>query len=513
MTKKTAIDRETTILLALLAGWSILLAFANIRNPLWLDEVIAVNFAQKPFMETMRMIFHDNWLPLHLIYLDAWMFFFGSSDISLRLSALLIYFLNIFSIYYIAGKLFKNKYAGFYSAVFFAASVLAVRHSSNIKAYGILALITNWSVFYFVKIFIEKSKSRAHTAAYIILNVFGTFTHYWFIFALISQGVLSLVFGFRKWKKAIMLHAAAALPFIIIWSGALINRLSEGGVTSWVGFYHNEINRTLDFFTYGAVKRFLAIFIIPFAAAVIYDLVKKKPVKQTVNAYIRLIKEPKIVYFAAFFILPLIFAYYFSMLLQPVFVPERGPLMVAGAFSIILGAPLAVLVKRRFAVPFLVIFMALIYFSFYAGKAPRDHLLKETTKNMAETIQEQDLVLFAGLHRAPVQYYLKKYNIPESAANSWIAVVLKDEEVGAEEKQVHIKDWEAEISPRITEATKSGGDVWFSTGKRENLKKINIRVKSRLGKRFKEKNEYSFNNREIIIYSDEKIDDDFMKKE
>ncbi len=505
MIKKIKNNRESAVLLALLAGWGVLLALTNIRAPLWLDEVIAVNFARKPFVESMKIIFSDNWLPLHVIYLDFWMFFFGDSDISLRFSSLLIYFLNIFSIYYIGAKLFNNKYAGFYSAVLFAASVLAVRHSANIKAYGFLALITTWSMFYFVRIFIEKSENRAHAAAYIILNILGTFTHYWFVFALLAQGTLSLVFGLKKWKKAVLLHFIAALPFIIICAAAAMNRLSAGGVTSWVGFYHNEIARTLDFFTYGAVKRFLAILIIPFAAAVIYDFIKKKPIKEIAGEYINYIKELKILYFAGFFALPLIFAYYFSMFLQPVFVPERGPLMVAGAFSILIGAPLAVLVRRRFGVPFLVISMAVVYFAFYAEKIPRDHLLRQTMKNMAETIQKQDMVIFAGPQRAPVQYYLKKYNVPENIAGSWVSVVEKDEELGLEEKQVYLKDWEDEIKPDVKKVKNSGGNVWFSTGKRGVTKAINTRIKPRLEKRFGKKKQFSLNNREIIIYSDKNL--------
>ena len=73
-------------------------------TPLWLDEALTVNIAEKPFGSIAGALRHDGHPPLYYYALAGWIRIFGSSDFAVRSLSMVLGFIALGLIFVIARR-------------------------------------------------------------------------------------------------------------------------------------------------------------------------------------------------------------------------------------------------------------------------------------------------------------------------------------------------------------------------------------------------------------------------
>ncbi|MBI4128934.1 MAG: glycosyltransferase family 39 protein, partial [Parcubacteria group bacterium] len=186
-----------------LAGLMVLGAGIRIWNiggeSLRLDEAQSVWQASHS-TEFIRVYMLKNvHLPLHNTLLHYWMQLFGTSEIAVRMLAVIPGILSIPVLYLLAREFVVKKWALF--ATFVATvSPFWVWYSREIRMYTLLTLMTALSYLFYVKI-VKENRFR-HYVFYTLANLVGIYTHYFFFLALIVQAIFFLATWKIPWKAA-----------------------------------------------------------------------------------------------------------------------------------------------------------------------------------------------------------------------------------------------------------------------------------------------------------------------
>ena len=86
------------------------------------DEQISISIAQKPLNEMWSYLQWEMHPPLHFYYLHGWIKTFGASEISGRISSLVLGLLSIIAMYFLGKEVFQSKKTGLYASFLVAIS-------------------------------------------------------------------------------------------------------------------------------------------------------------------------------------------------------------------------------------------------------------------------------------------------------------------------------------------------------------------------------------------------------
>lgn len=185
---------------------AILLRFWFIDKPegLWNDEYVGWFIASKnSFSDFINLISKNCHTPLYYIFLRFWLNIFPDTDISLRISSVLMSLLTIIALFF-AGKEYKNQNTGVLCAFFASMSSFYIYFAQEVRLYSLLALISSLTVYSCIKL-LKQGKKR-YFALFIILNSILCAVHTLgiiFSFFLILYSVIYLYKNFDEWKNLI----------------------------------------------------------------------------------------------------------------------------------------------------------------------------------------------------------------------------------------------------------------------------------------------------------------------
>lgn len=169
------------LIIALSFGVSVTtLAFQSIR----LDEAQSIWVATKSVPLILRLDAQDVLTPLYELLLHIWMQIFGSSITAAR-GLSFLFFLATLPVLYTVAKEATNKKVAMIAITLFSLSPFIMWYSSEARMYSLFAFVTTWNHLFFVR-FIN-SGGRAGKVGYVITTIFGLYTHYFFIFLLLTQ--------------------------------------------------------------------------------------------------------------------------------------------------------------------------------------------------------------------------------------------------------------------------------------------------------------------------------------
>lgn len=220
-----------TIAIFSLAVNSFLLYSQSIR----LDESQSIWIATKTVPAILRFTAGDVHVPLYGIILHFWIQLFGTDIIIVRTLSLLFFIVSL-PVIYLFAKESSTKYIALLTVSLFCLSPFVMWFSSEARMYTLFVFVTSLNHLFFLRMI--RSNGKKYKFEYFLSTVFGFYTHYFFIFLIITQGIFvlkefilnifreknidsnSLITIISKQKKLPLLFigiTVSALGFLIPW--------------------------------------------------------------------------------------------------------------------------------------------------------------------------------------------------------------------------------------------------------------------------------------------------------
>jgi len=205
----------------------------GIDRPVWLDEANSVLIAKGGFAAIVDGLSRDNNFPLYYFVLSVWMRVFGDSEIALRSLSAIFYLGGCAAAFVLVRRLTGAARSGWYAALFYGVSPLAIRQAQNIRMYALLGMMCGLSLWCWVRLIRDGEESRAAWVWMVAVDLLGMLTHAWFAFVLAGQFAATVIFGRRRLVRFLLAAALAAVPWMLIW-GIVFWRQLHNGATSWM---------------------------------------------------------------------------------------------------------------------------------------------------------------------------------------------------------------------------------------------------------------------------------------
>ena len=162
------------ILFVIVLGILLRLVLIDKPEGLWNDEYVSYMISSASnFNAFVAGIKSQCHMPLYYIYLRVVMTMFGSSDVVLRLSSVLVGVLAI-PVMYLVGKE-KDEMTGMYCASFCAISSFLIYYSQEVRLYSLLFLISALTLLYTLRLL--KTQNVHNLIGFVIANFLILFTH------------------------------------------------------------------------------------------------------------------------------------------------------------------------------------------------------------------------------------------------------------------------------------------------------------------------------------------------
>lgn len=192
----------------------------------WRDEAFSYLMARLPIFQLLSLTARDSNPPLYYLVLKVWMFFAGTSELSLRLVSLLFFWGILYIVYRILHDIFLfSKKRVLFSLLLFIINPILHYYAFEARMYTMLAF---FGVLFVYAIFSHK---RRLTIWSIVL---GTLTHYFFIFLPISYYVVSIILRDKRRIGRAQNELVAAAKWIVPWVLFVIASHPPVSQTFWI---------------------------------------------------------------------------------------------------------------------------------------------------------------------------------------------------------------------------------------------------------------------------------------
>ncbi|MBQ9245814.1 glycosyltransferase family 39 protein [bacterium] len=229
--------------------------FLDKPEGLWNDEYMGWYIASMDNIKDMiSHILTNCHTPLYYFYLKFWMFLFGDTDYSLRMSSVFPSILCIPTMFLLAKKMF-NEECGYIAAIFTTFSSFCIYFAQEARLYSLLFLICSILIYTFYIATTERKK--IHLILYFVLNailclshtigiIFSIFNIAGFIYSYNCEKI-----DFKQKIKELIKYILPFIFFIIIISPLLFNiAFSKSLSQFWSEFSYSKIFYTfIDYFS------------------------------------------------------------------------------------------------------------------------------------------------------------------------------------------------------------------------------------------------------------------------
>jgi 4-amino-4-deoxy-L-arabinose transferase-like glycosyltransferase len=393
------------------------------RHPLWLDEAYAVTVARQAPGPAAIALASDTGPPLYYWILHVWIALFGDSERAVRALSILFGALTVPAAAALARRV-SGARAGIAAAFLVAAAPIMVQFSQEARMYTLMALLATFSTERLLAWMIDGN--RGALVAHGLLLPVAFYTHNWGLLLLpgSAAAVVALAAGggeirarWRGWAIAASLALLAYLPWLPVLKGqagshaydyiGMVQKLpawrlpfrSLALFASGVGTTGGEAKSLLP--APGGHVAAIAWTLLLVAACIL-------PARRSARLALLLCG-----------IVPLAAAAAYSGLVRPIYLAGRYELMVFPILTALGAAALSDLAPGRWlgwtAVVWTLLLcgLSLSYTSGVQRRFPEQPL----ASRLAPELQPGDRVVFTGLYRAAMEYYLRRSGAPFEAAS------------------------------------------------------------------------------------------------
>jgi hypothetical protein len=222
---------ERLLIGAALIGGAVFIG-VGIKRPLFVDEAYSVLIAGRGIAGILNSLSRDNSMPFYYVLLSLWIRLFGDSEIALRSLSACFYVAGCGAAFALGKRLSGSARAGFYSALLYECSPLAIHHAQNIRMYEMLGTLSGLSTLVFLRMFRDGKRGWRWWNLFIALNAAGLLTHIWFFFLMGGQFLAALLLERRQWRFFVA-GAASFAAFLALWGWPFIGQLHNRAL-SWL---------------------------------------------------------------------------------------------------------------------------------------------------------------------------------------------------------------------------------------------------------------------------------------
>ena len=366
-------------------------------------------------------------------------------------------------------------------------SPLAIFHSHNIRMYSLLGLLGILSYLFFFRSFVViiKANTKKNIVLYIAINIIGTFTHYWFMFNILSQ-IFSFILLFPRslYKKFILAIFISLMPFLIFWMPIILSRIDSGASSYMVkpDIYKTVIEILLNFYG-GKTSWFIyAAFIL----LIIIQVENSKIGFQKFSILKAFLAERRNLIFVISLLVSLLIPLVFSQVC-PIYVENRYTIVTLLPFVMFLGA-----LFGRFGNRFLVLIFCYcliagcLAFIVIQKTQPPKYSDKLTSEYLMANAHEKDILIFTSLSRPAIDYYLllkgRGKHFVKISYPSELAIHPAWRDVRKMLNNRNVLEKEAEdIVARVDDSITDSSKVWLFYGDDPEINQI---LKKKLDKQF-----------------------------
>ena len=184
----------------------------------WLgyDEIFTTIRINHSLFDTIRLLGHSEFPPLHYIILNLWTHVLGHDEWALRFPSAIFSSLTILVVYKLGKELF-NKEVGLISVLLLTFSPFALNYAQYAKMYALFWFLAAGSFLFFFR-FLKDQKSGSYRL-YISASILCCYTMYTGFLLLLTQSVIFLFLGEKtrrqKWFTGQLIVLAFCAPWII----------------------------------------------------------------------------------------------------------------------------------------------------------------------------------------------------------------------------------------------------------------------------------------------------------
>jgi mannosyltransferase len=436
-------------------------AILGLRRPLLLDEFHTLYLSTHSYAQMVEWLKPDAGVPMFHFLLGTWISVFGTSEAAIHGLTSLLYLLSAAGVYWLARAASLEPTGAAMASFLYVLSPQAFRHAHYGRPYALLALLVTLSTLCFYRVFREQKISRGWMLFYVLVNVAGTFTHYWFAFLLAGQAVVGVLLWRQRVVLLVSLLAASSLPFVVLWVPVILNQQMDNGAMKWLarpGF--KELAETfLGYF--GKDWTGLPAYLVLAGAAAW---------KWQSAAWQEWRRNPAVLGIAILMTLVLLIPFLLSQK-KPIFLPGRHTAAALPLFIVLAAAwlwRLAAPVAQRLALAALWLAAVGGYTVYASRPALEDN--RPAAVYLKDHLAPGDFVVFTGMSRLGVQYYWDRlpgaYPIPAEVFpsemqmhRSWI-----DSQALLEQERPRMDREILALAERLPREVAPGKSVWIFRG-------------------------------------------------
>lgn len=178
-----------------------------LRNSIRLDEAQSLWQTNHSYGDLLRIIAEDVHVPLYHVLLRTWRLVLGP-DIGTARTMSLLFLLAAVPVFYLVARKVLSRPWALFALVVFSCSPFLQWYGSEARMYSMLVLVTLVSQYFFLTL-ITTGRTAAWTG-YAATAVVGVYTHYFFAFVLLTQGLYVLLTWRRLPRAAVVRMAGVA---------------------------------------------------------------------------------------------------------------------------------------------------------------------------------------------------------------------------------------------------------------------------------------------------------------
>lgn len=416
--------KKGSILLIILASLAVITlyifnVFSLYSQSIRLDESQSIWISSKPITSILKIVSQDVHVPLYSILLHFWIQLFGN-DIVFARSLSLIFFILTIPCLYLMTKESSSKRVALLTVVLFSVSPFILWYTSEARMYTLFTFITSINHLFFLRFY--KSKGEKSKLPLIITTVLGFYTHYFFIFLIITQFLFLLLrlwiesLGDKEYEQKSLMRllwnrSDIITKYIFIVSIALIF------FTPWVTYVVSQgsISNTKPLIppptSYNVIVTFIN-FIFGFQSQTIQSILVSLWPLSIILLFLVFTQKRKLVtdsleYFFLATFLPIILVF-FASYIRPLFLSRYLILVTPTLFFILAWIMLSYSKKVTTYIVtfFLVTMLALMYYQTASAKTP----VKEDYKGVTQVLETQATPFDIIGVSAPFTVYPIEYN-------------------------------------------------------------------------------------------------------
>jgi len=367
---------------------------------------------------------------VYYLVLHGWIGWAGISETAVHLPSVVFYWFAIGVTYKLGLQVSGEKLGGLYSGLFYLVSFQAIHHAQTARMYSLLGLLAGLSTLLFMRIWFSSRAKPRDWIFYVLVNAVGCLTHVWYFFLLIGQALCGLALQPKKARTLAGAQGASVVPFLLLWARYLGHQ-ARIGAAGWMPRARREFFAGVLSEFYGGIKWGSLLL----AAALVICLVgvTRDKIRQWLGR-----KEPWALATIAVVsvLVPLLISY-----IRPIYWPGRYTMIALPAFATALGCSVARLAGRgmRLAFAYAVLLTVVVFhvqtrtlvFENSVNVSSEADSDKPAALALCQWARPGDTLLFTGLSRAGVEYYLRRFecgqdlelaNFPEDTAEhmGWV---------------------------------------------------------------------------------------------